>query len=272
MMNFGLEIVPIGFYSDPRNIVELAVIAEKAGWQGIWLWDMVFFPYGAGDPWVSLAAAANATSKIKLITGVTPVPRYSPQILARMLSGLDILSQGRMIFGAGLGVASDYQAVGENPSNKQLSEMTDESLEIISRLFSGEKFSQKGKYYSVNDSQLVPKPIQLPRIPIWIGGDSNAALRRAGKWDGWIIGTVNEQQAITKTPEQIYKQVNYINRNKVNNNLVEIVVDGISTTGEKSLVGEYADAGATWWFECIFASRGTPEEMIKRVKNGPPDK
>ena len=271
-MKFGLEIVPIGYYSDPRKIVELAVIAEAAGWEGIWLWDMVFFPYGIGDPWISLAAAANATNTLKLITGVTPVPRYSPHNLARMLAGLDILSQGRMIFGAGLGVPSEYRTSSENYNNKDLAEIMDESLEFITQYHSGEKFTKKGKYFTASDVQLVPKPVQSPRIPIWIGGDSHAALKRASKWDGWIIGTVNEQKEITKTPEQLNKQVDYIKNEKPNNNFVEIVIDGISEAGEKSLVNEYSEAGATWWFECIFATRGSPEEMVNRVKKGPPNR
>ena len=107
-MHFGIEVVPFGEYSDPRKVMELAVAAERAGWEGIWLWDHLLFPYGAGDPWVTLAAIAAVTRSIKLCTGVAALPRYKPQVLARTLVGLDILSQGRMIFGVGAGVDFDF--------------------------------------------------------------------------------------------------------------------------------------------------------------------
>ena len=168
-MKFGIEVVPFGIYSDPRNVVELAQVAEAAGWEGLWIWDHVLFPYGVGDPWISLAAVAAATKTIRLCTGISPMPRYRPHLLARMLTGLDILSQGRVIFGTGLGVASDFSPFGEPDDDKTRAEMTDEGLDLLEILLSGEQFSHTVKYYTAKNVRLEPTPLQKPRIPVWIG-------------------------------------------------------------------------------------------------------
>jgi alkanesulfonate monooxygenase SsuD/methylene tetrahydromethanopterin reductase-like flavin-dependent oxidoreductase (luciferase family) len=115
-MRYGIEVVPFGAYSDPREVVRLAQAAEAAGWEALALWDHVNFPYEAGDPWVTLAAVAAATRRLKLITAVAPLPRYRPHLLARTLAALDILSEGRMVFGTGLGVAFDLAPFGD-PTN-----------------------------------------------------------------------------------------------------------------------------------------------------------
>jgi alkanesulfonate monooxygenase SsuD/methylene tetrahydromethanopterin reductase-like flavin-dependent oxidoreductase (luciferase family) len=87
-LHFGIEVVPFGPYSDPRRILKLAVAAENARWEAIWLWDHILCPFGAGDPWIALAAAAASTDNLKLVTGVAPLSRYRPHLLARMLAGL----------------------------------------------------------------------------------------------------------------------------------------------------------------------------------------
>jgi alkanesulfonate monooxygenase SsuD/methylene tetrahydromethanopterin reductase-like flavin-dependent oxidoreductase (luciferase family) len=269
-MKFGIEVVPFGAYSDPRKIVELAQAAEAAGWEAIWIWDHVLFPYGVGDPWISLAAVASATTSIRLCTGISPMPRYRPHLLARLLTGLDVLSQGRVIFGTGLGAASDFTPFGEPGDDKTRAEMTDEGLAILEGYLSGKQFSHQGLYYTAENVSFEPTPLQKPRIPVWIGGDSPAALRRAAQWDGWIIGTVSENQEVTKTPAELSVQTTYIFQHRSSKEPFDVAVDGISAPGRNTLALEYEQAGATWWFECIFGYRGSEAEMLDRVKAGPP--
>ena len=251
-MQFGIEVVPFGPYSDPRPVVELAQAAEAAGWEAITLWDHVLFPYGTGDPWVTLAAVAATTRKIKLCTDVSPLPRYAPQALARTLIALDHLSQGRVILGAGAGVDFDFTPFDASSTPKTRAAMLDESLAILSGFLAGQPVTFHGAHYTVENAQLVPGPVQ-PRIPVWIGGDSKPAYRRAARWDGWVIGTIDEQQNITMTPEQIGDRVAAI---------------GAHRTDDASFA--FAVAGATWWFECLFASRGSHADMLARIKAGPP--
>jgi alkanesulfonate monooxygenase SsuD/methylene tetrahydromethanopterin reductase-like flavin-dependent oxidoreductase (luciferase family) len=270
-MHFGLEIIPLGPYSNPPKVVELAQAAEAAGWEGIWLWDHILFPYGVGDPWITLAAVAGATTHLKLCTGVSPIPRYRPHLLARMLTSLDILSAGRVIFGTGLGVAFDFVPFGEASDDKTHAEMTDEGLELLSCYLSGEETTHHGKYYNADKVRLVPSPVQKPHIPVLVGGDSPAGMRRAARWDGWIMGTVDEQQKITKTPAQVASQVAYIRQHRSAETPFNVAVDGVSKAGsDGALAREYEGAGATWWFEAIFGTRGSEEEMLGRVKAGPP--
>ena len=227
-------------------------------------------PYGVGDPWVTLAAVAASTKSIKLCAGVSPLPRYRPHLLARTLAGLDLLSQGRVIFATGLGIPSDFALFGEPPDDKTRAAMLDEGLGLLSGYLSGDETTHHGQYYTAEAVRLTPTPVQKPRIPVWIGGDSPAAMRRAARWDGWIIGTVDEKSNVTKTPVQIAKQVAYIHQHRAVNAPFDIAVDGVSKAGEYTLVREYEQAGATWWFECIHLLRGTVDELLQRIKVGPP--
>lgn len=270
-MHFGIEVVPFGEYSNSGAIMELAQAAEAAGWEAIWIWDHVVFPYGVGDPWITLAAVAAVTQQIKLVTGVAPLPRYRPHLLARMLTALDHLSQGRVIFGTGAGVDFDFTPFGEPEDARTRAAMLDEGLDLLAKLLSGAETTHHGNHYTAEAVHLVPSPLQQPRIPVWIGGGSNAALRRAAQWDGWIIGVIDEQQRITNPPAQFAQQVATLRRQRVNDAPFDVAVDGVSAAGDDgSLAREYAAAGATWWFEGIFGARGSHTQMLQRIHAGPP--
>ncbi len=269
-MRYGIEVVPFGDFADPRAIIHLAELAEASGWEGLWIWDHVVMPFGVGDPWVMLAAVAARTEKLRLCVGVSPLPRYRPHLLARTLTALDLLSQGRLIFATGLGIASDFAPFGEPQDNKTRAAMLDEGLELLTGYLSGETITHQGEYYSADSARLAPTPVQKPCIPIWIGGDSPAAMRRAARQDGWIMGTVDEKGAISKTPEQIAKQAAYIREHRTTNEPFDIAVDGLTQTGETALPREYEQAGATWWFEILHLMRGPLPELEKRIQAGPP--
>lgn len=269
-MHYGIEVVPFGGYANPRLVMELAQAAEAAGWEGIVLWDHLLFPYGAGDPWVTLAAVAAVTERIKLCTGVAALPRYKPQALARTLAGIDLLSGGRVIFGVGAGVDFDFAPFGEATDAHTRAAMLDEGLAFVHGLLSGQPLTHHGRYYYAEGAQLAPGALQQPRIRTWIGGDSKAAYRRAAQWDGWIIGTVDEQQNITLPPEQLATRVQTILSQRTAAGPFDVAVDGCTQPQDRALVAEYASAGATWWFEAIFGTRGSHEELLARIKAGPP--
>lgn len=268
-MHYGIEIVPLGPFADPKNVVRFARAAEAAGWEGITLWDHLLFPYGVGDPWVTLAAVAGATKHMRLISGVAPLPRYQPHLLARTLTALDILSSGRVIFGTGLGVAWDLTPFGVSGDDKIRAAMTDEGLDLLTRLWAGEEVTSHG-HYPLESVCLTPSPIQQPRIPIWIGGESRAALRRAARWDGWIMGTIDEQCQITNPPEKIAAQVATIMSHRSSAAPFDIGITCVSQAGETDRARAYQQAGATWWFEAIFGTRASLEELLERVIAGPP--
>jgi alkanesulfonate monooxygenase SsuD/methylene tetrahydromethanopterin reductase-like flavin-dependent oxidoreductase (luciferase family) len=272
-MNYAVEIVPFGTYADPRNIVIVAEAVEAAGWDGIFLWDHLAFAWGvpSADPWVALSAVAHATQRLRLGTDITPLPRRRPHILATTLTGLDLLSDGRVIFGAGLGgVPLEFSAFGEPEETRIRAAMLDEGLDVLDGLLSGQKVHHQGNYYKVNGVRLNPLPVQRPRPPIWIGGESRPALRRAARWDGWVISGVNEEAKMVKSPEDIANAAAYIRSFQRNETAFDIAMTGVSEPGQGITVTPYAEAGVTWWLESIFDLRGSMDVMLARVKAGPP--
>ena len=168
-MNHGIDIATLGDYADPRPVVQLARAAEAAGWQALFVWDHLAFAWGvpSGDPWVILAAVAQATQQLKLGTAITPLPRRRPHVLANTVASLDLLSEGRVILGVGLGgVPQEYTAFGEEENAQHRAQRLDEGLEVLDRLWSGEQVTHHGTHYTVSDVTLAPLPLQRPRVPI----------------------------------------------------------------------------------------------------------
>ena len=167
-------------------------MAEDCGWDAVFLEDYLVYQGDTSqptyDPWICLAAMASATSRIKLGTTVTPVPRRRPWKLAAEAVALDHLSGGRFILGVGIGDPGDpfLAGVGEPTEPRVLAEMLDESLEIITALWTGEPVYFEGKHYRLDGVQLTARPVQQPRIPIWVGGNFlvPAVRRRILRWDG----------------------------------------------------------------------------------------
>lgn len=269
-MRFGIEVVPFGPYTDPRPVVELAVAAELAGWEAVSIWDHANFYGGVGDPWVTLTAVAAATRRVRLVTAVSPVPRYRPHLLARTLCALDAFSGGRVTLGAGLGVPWDLDSTGDGADDRTRAAMTDEALDLIGRWYAGQTVTHAGTHYRADAVQVAPRGVQEPRLPVWVGGLSRPALRRAARWDGWIVPTIDETQAVTLPPEQLAQDVAYLNQHRESEAPVDVAVDGTTSAGETGRSVAYAQAGATWWFESIFGLRGSHAEMLERVQAGPP--
>jgi alkanesulfonate monooxygenase SsuD/methylene tetrahydromethanopterin reductase-like flavin-dependent oxidoreductase (luciferase family) len=140
---------------------------------------------------VGLAAIALATERIRIGTTVTPLPRRRPWKLAREAITIDHLSERRLTLGVGLGGPDDvenFDRLGEATGAKRRAEMLDEGLEILAGLWSGELFSYQGTHYRVEETTFLPKPVQRPRIPIWVGGSAHnkGVVRRAARWDGIV--------------------------------------------------------------------------------------
>ncbi len=261
-MKHGLLVANIGTYADPRNFVGLARAAEASGWDAVLTWDHLAFTWGmpAADPWVSLAAAAVSTERIVLGTGVTPVARRRPQILAHELATLATLAPGRIVFGAGLGGGhGEFERFGEDEGEHARAEKLDEGLDVVRALLSGERVTHRGPHFTVDDIALTPAPAS--RIPIWIGGMSRKARARAARFDGWF--------ADTATPEEMNTTADEFRAMLDGYEFGDVAVMGYSDAGDQGLRGAYADAGATWWVEQIHDRRGDAQEMLARVEAGP---
>jgi alkanesulfonate monooxygenase SsuD/methylene tetrahydromethanopterin reductase-like flavin-dependent oxidoreductase (luciferase family) len=277
-MKFGLMLPNKGRpYGDGNLLVELALSAEQAGWEGFFLWDHI----GGGgdsptmDPWLCLGAIASQTQNMRLGPMVTPLSRRRPWKVAREIVTLDHLSNGRAVLGVGLGdmVNKDFKAFGETTKPRVRSEMLDESLEIIAGLQSGRPFHYSGKHYQVSESLFKPPAIQSPHIPVWVAArwPFKRPLQRAARWDGvlprqWNAGPI--------TPAVIHEIAVYTGARRTVDTPFEIckygLTEGKDLARDRALVKEFNAAGATWWIEEIFSSRGTPRQIQARIAAGPP--
>jgi alkanesulfonate monooxygenase SsuD/methylene tetrahydromethanopterin reductase-like flavin-dependent oxidoreductase (luciferase family) len=275
-MRYGIVTANLGEYADPRLAIRLARAAEEAGWEAFFVWDHLGFVWGSAssDPWISLSAVAVSTTHLRLGTAITPLARRRPQVVANALGSLDLLSDGRTIFGAGLGgMPQEFSAFGEPDAAKDRARMLDEGLAVLDRLLSGEMVTHHGQHYDVENVSLAPLPIQRPRIPIWIGGESPPALRRAARWDGWLAPATRSDGTpiMDKEPGRIAEMVAEIRRHRTADTPFAVAVDGYSDPGDPTLPHAYEAAGATWWLESIHGMRDSVDAMIARVEAGPPE-
>ena len=277
-MNYGLYIPNFGKEINARALANLAQEAEEAGWDGFFIWDQILHrksnPSPLIDPWVTLAAIAMETKRIRIGTTVTALARRRPWKLARETVTLDHLSNGRLTLGVGLGSPpdADFSQFGEDPDPKVRGVKLDEGLEILTGLWSGKPYAFKGKYYNMEKTVFLPRPVQRPRIPIWVGGywPIKAPLRRAALWDG----AFPLKSGSTIQPKDLKEILKYIKDLRGDNTFFDLVMMGI-TPGDKPAeawkkVEKYTKAGLTWWLENLFLLKNSVEEMRKRIRQGPP--
>jgi alkanesulfonate monooxygenase SsuD/methylene tetrahydromethanopterin reductase-like flavin-dependent oxidoreductase (luciferase family) len=272
-IKYGINVPNFGDYHLPDTLVELAVKAEDAGWDGFFIWDHIEGAWPFCDPTVALSVIANNTSHIRLGTMVTPLPRRRPWKIAREMVSLDHLSKGRIILGVGLGnPPNEYSKFGEETRASIRAEKLDESLEIIKGLWSGEEFNYIGKHYTINEVVFLPKPYQKPSIPIWVGGfwPNKLPFRRAARYEG-VYPAMDWPNFLSH--EDLRNLLKYIQRHRKNQENFDVVIGGNSPGDPEKgvkIVEPWIDTGATWWSEDINGWRGTIDEMKERISLGPP--
>jgi len=230
-------------------MAELADLAERSGWDGMFLEDYIVYQGREGtptyDPWVTLAAMAMGTTRIRLGTTVTPVTRRRPWKLASEAVTLDHLSNGRVILGVGSGDLSDpaFGSVGECVEPRLRAEILDEGLALLNELWSGEPVHFHGRHHDVAGLRLTPRPKQLPRIPIWVGGDWRLGhvKRRVARWDGSCCYNV-------RSPRDVEEMLELVERERGS-----VVGFDVKVGGDRDprYVKSLARAGATWWNDWI---------------------
>jgi len=272
-MKYGFISPNFGYCGDPRVLVDLARQAEDAGWDGFFLWDHVqyltFEPNA--DPWVALAAMAMATEKIRLGTMVTPLPRRRVAKLARETSTLDHLSGGRLILGVGLGAPElpEFTGFGDEGDLKTRGAMLDEGLDVLAALWSGEPVQHAGTHYRVETPGFAP-PVQRPRIPVWVAGTwpARRPLRRAARWDGVVPITKDALEGKLVAADHVRELRRYISEHRIATTPFDVVQFGSTRdASDSAIVGDYVEAGATWWLEYVMPPL---EKSQERLRKGPP--
>src|SRR3954451_10117436 len=168
-MNRAVGVPNLDEYAGPHVLVELAVGAERSGWDGFFIWEHLVpedQSTPGADPQIALAAIAAATARVKLGALVTPLPRRRPHKVAKEAATLQQLARGRLIFGAAIGWSAEleYEAVGEGGGAR--GDQLDEALEGVTRLWTGDTVDFAGEHYTVRGIRFRP----AAKIPVWIGG------------------------------------------------------------------------------------------------------
>lgn len=280
-------------YGDPRHLVQLAIAAERAGWDGVFIWDhLAIEPAGrltVVDATVALAAMAQATSRIRLGAMITPLARRRPWKLAKELNTLDHLSGGRAVLGVGLGEPAEVEFAnfGEDPGSQARARRLDEGLAILDPLLRGETVTHVGEYYRLTGVCLAPRSLQRPRVPIWVAASlpARAGLRRGARWDGIFPLKVPAEIAADTvasadwsqwwlTPAELAAALAYVAGLRTVDASYAVVASG-RVLGEardraRAQLGAYAKAGANWWFEWADEAPGTFDSTLAALEGGPP--
>jgi len=187
MANIGLAWVTPAPLTKPESVINFAKKTEAMGAHSMWTIDRI--AYDNLEPLTILGAAAGATQRIRLGTSVLLGNTRHPAHLAKIVSTLDFISNGRITLGLGFGSReSDYKAV-EIPYEHRGTRAV-EQVELMKRLWTEDNVTHKGRFFTVENLSVGPRPIQKPHPPLWTGGSAEAALKRAGTWaNGFISGS-----------------------------------------------------------------------------------
>ena len=222
-MKYGFTLPGRGPLATPQNLGIIARKGEELGFDALLTGDHILVPRNIASPYpyteggefpgspsgesmeqiTLLSYIAGQTSKIRLVTSVLIVPHRNPLIAAKSLATLDVLSGGRLVVGVGVGwMREEFQALGLPPFEER-GAVTDEYIRAFKVLWTEDNPSFEGKYISFDDISFLPKPVQKPHPPIWVGGESRPALRRTAELaDGWYPLGSNPTFPMG-TPEQL---------------------------------------------------------------------
>ena len=226
-MDFGLHLPASSATVTAEDLVCFAQQAEALGFYCLTVADHVIVPKNISVPYpytvdgkypgtgyhletlMTMGFLAGTTKRIRLITSVMILPYRNPIVTAKMLASLDVLSGGRVIVGAGVGwMKEEFETIRTEPFEER-GKVTDEYIAAFRELWTSDNPSFSGKYCSFSNILFLPKPVQKPTIPIWIGGHSKQAIRRAARLgDGWHpIGGV---PTIPLEPEDIARDMSML--------------------------------------------------------------
>ncbi|MDQ3691195.1 MAG: LLM class flavin-dependent oxidoreductase [Chloroflexota bacterium] len=259
-----------------REQIELARLAEAAGWDGVFTWDGIHVgdEMEVHDPWVLMSAFAMATERVRIGAIIQPLARRRPWKVARESVTLDHVSNGRFVLCVGLGAVDDsgWGRVGEATERRVRAERLDETLEILAGLWSGEPFGFSGAHYRFEPMAFRPTPVGGRRIPIWVVGawPSERSMRRAARYEGLLPNIVGGGEL---TPALVTEMREWMAERRGGDDF-DIVVEGRTSPDDdraaSAEAARWADAGATWWIESDWESFD-PAHARRRIEAGPPD-
>jgi probable F420-dependent oxidoreductase len=194
-MKLGFGIPVSGSWATPANIVEISREAERLGYDSLWSFqrtlypadDSIPMPYrSVHDPIAVSAYVAAVTQRVRIGLAIVNLPFYSPLVLAKMLTSIDVLSDGRLDAGLGLGWNADEFTAAGAPMERR-GARAEEFIDALRTVWTTDPVEHHGEFYDVPRGRVDPRPVQQPHPPILLGGSAEPALKRAGRLaDGWI--------------------------------------------------------------------------------------
>jgi probable F420-dependent oxidoreductase len=252
-MKLTVEFPSVAYREGPAAVVRLGQAIEQMGYDHIDIFDHVVMghpipgrppgPYNAAMPileaLVTLGALAAVTRLVTLGTEVLVLPQREPTLVAKQVSTLDTLSGGRMRLGVGVGwQESEYQALGENFHDRGA--RMDEAIALLRTYWTDTHVSLDGKHYRATDMAMEPKPPQGARLPIWVGGLSEAAFRRVGRLgDGWLASRVTDPEQGRRCIEAIRRHAEAAGRDPAAIGLQSMVAPPPRDAEGKRFYGEH---------------------------------
>lgn len=211
-MRIGFALPVSGSWATPRNVAALARRAEELGYSSLWTFQRLLVPADSTlppvyrsvlDPLVVLGYAAAVTERVRLGTAIVNMPYLAPAVLAKQLATLDVLSDGRVDAGLGLGWArEEFQAVGADYARRGA--RAEEYLHCLRALWGPDPVEHAGAFYRVPRGSVRPKPVQRPGPPILLGATAERAMRRIGRLaDGWISNSRADLTALAGPIRQV---------------------------------------------------------------------
>ena len=270
-MRSGLFLPLFDALADPAVVARLSAEAEEAGWHGVFVWDNLRYQepvVDVADPWITLAAMATATERIRLGPMVTPLARRRPVKVARETATLDRLSGGRLTLGVGLGsdqFASEYSITGEELDDRRRAGMLDESLEILAAAWSGQPVHHRGEHYTVDGMRFLPRPVQRPGLPVWVAGyyGKPRPLRRAARYQGFFpLGLDHPEQLA-----EIVADLATLRREAAGDPSEPYDVAVALPPGDDP--APYVTAGATWWLIEFPWDAVSVDQVRAVIRDGP---
>jgi probable F420-dependent oxidoreductase len=188
-VKFRIGVMPGPWAAGPEGadlFWKLLDLCERTEIDSVWFSDRLSSPLPVLEPMTTMAAVAARTRRLKFGPSVLIAPFRTPVLAARQLAMLDYLSGGRVLPAVGIGVEQEREFKAAGVPFKERGRRTDEAIQIMRRCWSEDEVSFDGEFWKLERVTVLPRPVQRP-LPLWIGGNSEAAMRRAGRLgDGWI--------------------------------------------------------------------------------------
>ena len=291
-MQIGFGIPVSGSWATPANIVEISRRAEELGYATLWSFQRTVYPAddsipapyrSVHDPLAISAYVAAVTERIRVGIAIVNLPFYAPIVLAKTLTSIDLLSNGRLDAGLGLGWNPDEFAAAGVPMERRGARAED-FLACLRAIWSDEEIVEHhGEFYDLPRGKVDPKPVQRPHPPLLLGGSAEAALQRVGRMaDGWISASRFEAAKVPAAIETIRAAARAAGRDPAE---LRVIIRGSVKVREadadtpltgtvekiKQDMAAYADAGATELFvdlnfdEQIGSPDADPAESMRRA-------